>query len=183
MCSDRDCKGDNKLNKAVFLDRDGTINVDYGYVHEMSRLEFIDGAVEGLKLLQSLGFLLIVITNQSGIARGYFSLEDYLQFQKQIELRLKDYGVDIAATYFCPHLNENCECRKPKTALFYRAAREWNINFKGSYAIGDKKRDLCICEEEPVKGIMIGEDQRCKNLMEAAEWIMLQYKGSCNEKI
>ena len=141
-------------NKAVFLDRDGTINIDKDYIYKVSDFEFIPGAVEALKLLQDAGYLLIIITNQSGIARGYYTEEDYEKLNDwMIKTLAEQYGVFITASYFCPHHPEavvpayriNCSCRKPGTALFEQAIREHDIDLSSSYAIGDKLRDLAIC--------------------------------------
>ena len=151
-------------NKAIFLDRDGTINVDKNYLYKQEDFEYIEGAVEGLRLLCNMGYLLVIITNQSGIARGYYSEEDYHKLDNWLKNDLFDKGVKIAGSYYCPHLREGkvkayaieCECRKPKTALFWQAEKDLNIDMDMSYAIGDKVRDLCICGESGVKGILFG---------------------------
>ena len=142
-------------NKAIFLDRDGTINVDRAYVYKISDFEFIPGAVEVLKLLQDNGFQLIIITNQSGIARGYYTENDYKILNDWMINELRTvYGVNITASYFCPHhpnavvpeYRLECNCRKPKLGLFERAIKEFDIRLEESFAIGDKLRDLEICE-------------------------------------
>ncbi len=153
-------------NKAVFLDRDGTINVEKHYLYKIEDFEYLDGVVEGLKALSDRGYLLVVITNQSGIARGYYSEEDYEKLDAWMKSDLLDKGVKIAGTYYCPHLSDasvkkyalECECRKPKTGLFWQAAKDLNIDMDHSFAIGDKERDLSICAESGVKGILIAED-------------------------
>jgi D-glycero-D-manno-heptose 1,7-bisphosphate phosphatase len=142
-------------NKAVFLDRDGTINVDYGYIHTIDKFEFIEGVPEALHRLQQAGYLLIVITNQSGIARGYYTEDDFRLLCSAIDAKLAVYHVKIDKTYYCPHLN-GCQCRKPKLELFYKAAKEFDIDFSKSFAVGDKERDLSICGKEPVQGFLIG---------------------------
>ena len=145
------------INKAIFLDRDGTINIDKDYIYKVSDFEFIDQAPEALKLLQDGGFQLIIITNQSGIARGYYTEEDYEKLNDWLLKTLTEqYGVNITASYFCPHHPEavvekyrkNCNCRKPKLGLFERAIAEHDIDLSSSYAIGDKLRDLAICERQ-----------------------------------
>ncbi len=158
-------------SKGIFLDRDGTINVDKGYVHSIDEFILLPGAVEGLKLLQDMQFKLFIITNQSGIARGYFTEEEYLEFQKWVESYLSDLGIRISGTYYCPHLDSGCECRKPGTKLFYTAAKEHDIDFSRSYAIGDKDRDLSICMAEPVVGLKVGKEGDFDSLLDAAEWI------------
>lgn len=167
------------MNKAVFLDRDGTINVDKNYLYKIDEWEFIDGVIEGLQILQDLGFKLIVITNQSGIARGYYTESDaHIIFEFMIK-ELKKRGVIIEKVYYCPHIGNECNCRKPKLGLFYQAQKDFDIDFSKSYAIGDKIRDLAICEKEDVKGFLLNSDddidnakiQKCKNLLEAAKLI------------
>ena len=149
-------------NKAVFLDRDGTINIDYGYIHTIDKFEFLPGVPEALYQLQQAGFLLIVVTNQSGIARGYYSEEEFDLLCQEIDHKLERYKVKINHTYHCPHL-EGCTCRKPQLELFYRAAKDFDIDFSQSYAIGDKERDLSICYAEQVKGFLIGNTEKeCK---------------------
>lgn len=148
------------MNKAVFLDRDGTINRDFGYVYQKEKLEFLPGAAEALKQIRQAGFLLIVITNQSGIARGYFSLEQYRDFEAFFLDRLREQDVWVDKVYFCPHgAEEGCLCRKPETGLFYQAAKEFDIDWSRSYAVGDRERDLCICSREPVTGILYGSGE------------------------
>lgn len=165
------------MNKAIILDRDGTINIDYGYVYEISKFKFIDGSVEGLKLLNDLGYILIIITNQSGIGRGYFSLETYQKLNKYMLEYLSKEGINISKVYMCPHTNEdNCHCRKPKLALFHQAIDEFNIDISNSYVIGDKERDLALCNEKNIKGILLSNEKNdkyiCKkNLYEAAIYI------------
>lgn len=166
------------MNKAIFLDRDGTINIDYGYVYEINKFDFIDGALDGLEILSKLGYLLIIITNQSGIGRGYFNEEDFNKLNKYMVDKMKERNINISKVYFCPHVdNDNCNCRKPKLGLFYQAIEEFDIDINKSYAVGDKERDLSICDCENVKGILLTEKMNnnyiCKsNLLEAAKYIM-----------
>lgn len=144
------------MQKAVFLDRDGTINTDFGYVHTVDQFKLIDGVVEALQIFKSLGYKLIIISNQSGIGRGYFTESEYLKFQDYILKLLDDKGASIDASYYCPHIgNANCSCRKPKTGLFIKAAIDFDIDFKESIAIGDRYRDLVICSEKGVRGFFI----------------------------
>ncbi len=152
-------------NKAVFLDRDGTINVDKDYLYRIEDFEYIDGAIEGLKALVDLGYMLVVITNQSGIARGFYTEDDYHRINDWMKRDLASRGIKIEATYFCPHLPEGivkeyaveCDCRKPATGLFWKAAHDLDIDMDHSIAIGDKQRDLSICKESGVKGILISD--------------------------
>lgn len=150
-------------NKAIFLDRDGTINVEKNYLYKIEDFEFEKGVIEGLKILQDLGFKLVVISNQSGIGRGYYKKEDAdILFNYMIK-ELKKENIKIDKAYYCPHYNEECNCRKPKLGLFYKAQKELNIDFSKSYAIGDKKRDVAICDKEHVKGFIINNTEKIKN--------------------
>ena len=155
-----------KLNKkAVFLDRDGTINVDKNYLYKIEDFEFLPGAVEALRLLQSSGYLLIIITNQSGIARGYFTEDDYLKLNDFMLSELERLGVHISKSYYCPHgPDSKCNCRKPKTGLFDEAVREFGIDLSKSFAIGDKPRDCSICLTTKCKGFLINSESENENI-------------------
>ena len=171
------------MKKAVFLDRDGTINKDKGYVHLREDFELLPGAIDGLRLLQEKGYLLILITNQSGIGRGFFTEDEYLDFQDWVAELLKEQGVRLTAQYYCPHVDEDsCQCRKPGIELFERAQKEFDIDWASSWAIGDRKRDLSICDYQEVRGILLpGQDDgaelenpnivRADSLCEAAKII------------
>lgn len=164
-------------NKVVFLDRDGTINVDFGFVHEVEKLEFTEGAITGLKKLYDAGYKLIIVTNQSGIGRSYYSENDFKIFNNYLETELKKYGIIIEKTYYCPHVSsDNCNCRKPKLALFEKAIFEYNVDLKNSYVIGDRKRDLIISDSTPITPIMVFNSSKeyisKKNLLEAADYIL-----------
>lgn len=129
-------------NKAIFLDRDGTLNKDSGYVHKIEEFELLPGVIEGLKLLQD-EFLFIIITNQSGIGRGYYTVDDFHAFNNLLITTLAKKGIEIKKTYFCPHLkDENCDCRKPKTKFINQAVSEFNINLKRSWIMGDHPSDV-----------------------------------------
>lgn len=154
--------------KAVFLDRDGTINIEKDYLYRITDFEFLPGVIDALKLLQSAGYLLIIITNQSGIARGYYKEEDYEKLNEWMLGELKSKGVTIDAVYYCPHHPEakiekyrtNCNCRKPGLGLFEQAIKDFNIDLSKSYAIGDKIRDCAICNSTECKGILIANNEK-----------------------
>lgn len=166
-------------NKAIFLDRDGTINVEKNYLYKIEEFEFEKGVIEGLKILQNLGFKLIVISNQSGIARGYYTKEQADKLFEYMVEKLEEEGIIISKVYYCPHYEEDCNCRKPKLGLFYKAKDELDIDFSKSYAIGDKMRDVAICEKEPVKGFIITKEyvknmknvETCNDFLEATKKI------------
>ena len=131
------------MNKAIFLDRDGTLNVEVDYLHEPDKLRLIDGVPEALNIFRDLGYKLIVISNQSGIGRGYFGHEDVDKVNTCMNEILAGYSVQIDAFYYCPHIeSDNCNCRKPKTGLYERAVADWNIDVSLSYMAGDKESDV-----------------------------------------
>lgn len=130
-------------NKAVFLDRDGTINLDKGYTHRIEDLKFIPNSAEGLKKLSQSGYKLIILTNQSGIRRSYYPKEDYFAFRQEMHRRLEEQGVLITAEYFCPHIPEdNCNCRKPKTGMLEQAQKDFDLDLKECWVIGDSVVDI-----------------------------------------
>lgn len=165
------------MNKAVFLDRDGTINVEKNYLYKIEDFEFLPGVIEGLKLLQDAGFLLIIITNQSGIARGYYTEENFNRLNNWMLNQLAEYGVNITKVYYCPHLPDatvkeyriDCECRKPKLGMYYQAIRDYDIDLGQSYAIGDKIRDCAICGNSFCKGFLIGYNEKPEIIKEVKE--------------
>ena len=147
-----------KFTKAAFLDRDGVINIDYGYVHKLEDFIFCEGIFEGLKALIDLNFILIIITNQSGIARGLFTEEEYQRITNFMLSKFKEKNVKITKIYHCPHhplYSEkkffDCKCRKPKAGLFFQAAKEYNIEMDKSIAIGDSERDLIAARTAGIK--------------------------------
>lgn len=131
------------MNKAVFLDRDGTIMADPGYISDPRKVEIFDHAVDSLKELKEAGYLLIIITNQSGIGRGYFTHEDLEKVNMRMSSLFNDKGVTFDGIYACPHVDENkCTCRKPQPGLIFRAAREHDIDITVSYMVGNSRSDV-----------------------------------------
>ncbi len=136
--------------KVIFFDRDGTLIKDFNYNYDISKIEFTEGCIDSLIKLKNLGFYFIIVTNQSGIGRGYFTLEQYNIFHNSMLDQFKKYGIDFLDTFFCPHyLNSkikeysiNCNCRKPKTGLFEKALLKYKIDLINSYLVGDKESDL-----------------------------------------
>lgn len=156
------------MNKAIFLDRDGTINIEKNYLYRIEDFEYLEGVKTALLELQSRGFMLIIVTNQSGIARGYYTEEDYEYLTDWMLKDLASDGIHITDCLYCPHHPEaavekyrkNCSCRKPAIGLFEQAAAKYDINLSASYAIGDKMRDLAICEKTPdMKGVLVYSDK------------------------
>lgn len=155
-----------KKNKAVFLDRDGTINIDKKYVYKIEDFEFIDGVIDALRELQNNGYILIIITNQSGIAHGYYTEEDYNILNAWMTHVLNKRGVKLGATYFCPHHKDGiiqryrikCNCRKPQVGLFEQAIKDFDIDISKSYAVGDRMRDVEVCKRYGIKGIVVNSE-------------------------
>ncbi len=142
------------MNKAIFLDRDGTLNIDYGYVHEIDQFHFIEGSIEALQQLKQL----VLVTNQSGIARGYFSEQQFLQLTEWMDWSLADRGVDLDGIYYCPHhpdgigeFKQDCDCRKPKAGMLNQAIKELKIDPARSIMIGDKMEDMIAGKSAGIK--------------------------------
>lgn len=135
---------------AVFIDRDGVINVDHGYVSNVDDFEYIDGVFEATKALKDLGYLLVLVTNQSGIARGYYTEKQFLTLTEWMDWNFVDKGVEFDGLYYCPHHPEGsvakyaqvCDCRKPATGMFVSAQEELDIDMSKSVMIGDKADDM-----------------------------------------
>ncbi|ELY3737840.1 D-glycero-beta-D-manno-heptose 1,7-bisphosphate 7-phosphatase [Cronobacter sakazakii] len=135
---------------AIFLDRDGTINIDHGYVSEIDRFEFIDGVIDAMRELKAMGFALVLVTNQSGIARGKFTEAQFEQLTEWMDWSLADRGVDLDGIYYCPHHPEgaveefcqNCDCRKPQPGMLISARDFLHIDMAASYMVGDKLEDM-----------------------------------------
>jgi len=158
-------------NKYCFLDRDGTINVDHGYVHNPAKLDFMPGAIEGMKQLQDLGYSLVIVTNQSGIGRGYFTDEQYQNFTEHMLARLKGQGVNITNVFHCPHTpTDHCECRKPRLGMLEHFLRD-NVIESPSYMVGDKLSDIEFGQRLGVETCLIGSNSKqatysCNSLLE-----------------
>ncbi|HDN2509876.1 MULTISPECIES: D-glycero-beta-D-manno-heptose 1,7-bisphosphate 7-phosphatase [Providencia] len=135
---------------AVFLDRDGTINIDHGYVHKIDDFEFIEGAIEAMLELKKMGYALVVVTNQSGIGRGIYTEDQFMQLTEWMDWSLADRGVDLDGIYFCPHhaesdveeYQQDCNCRKPKPGMLLDAQSFLNIDMAASIMVGDKLADI-----------------------------------------
>lgn len=133
------------MNKVLFLDRDGVVNIEKNYLYKIEDFEFIDGIFEVCKYFQDMGYLIVVITNQAGIARGKYTEEDFERLTKWMIGRFNDYNIKITKVYYCPHhpdFSIDCECRKPKPKMIIDAQKEFNIDLKNSILIGDKNSDV-----------------------------------------
>lgn len=150
------------MKKAIFLDRDGTINVEKDYIYKSEDLIFEEGTIEALKTFKNLGYILIVVSNQSGIARGYFTEEDLNIFNNNMNEMLKKNGVEITEFYCCPHHPDGigeykkvCECRKPNNKMIEDAIKKYNIDREKSYMIGDKTSDIGAGLKSNLKTVLV----------------------------
>ena len=129
--------------KVIFLDRDGVVNHEVGYLHKVEDFKFIDGVFNACQYFQSLGYQIIIVTNQSGIARGYYGEQEFHMVNNWMLGQFKDNNIEILDVFFCPHGPEsNCDCRKPKPGMFNQARDKHDINMNHSWMIGDKEVDI-----------------------------------------
>ena len=137
--------GQGVLRRAIFLDQDGTLNKDTGYVHRKEDWHWLPGVVEALKRFHAVGYALVVVSNQSGLARGMYDLAALHELEAWINADLEAKGAAIDAWYYCPHLSEitgPCSCRKPAPGLILRAAEEMGLDLARSWMVGDRVRDV-----------------------------------------
>jgi len=138
-----DARLSRPLRRALFVDRDGTLNPDLRYLREADRIELFRGVGDALSLAHDHGFLVICVTNQSGVERGFYTREDVERIHERLNELLRPHRARIDAFYYCPHAPEtNCECRKPGTLLFRQARDDWNIDFATSAIVGDRGLDV-----------------------------------------
>lgn len=184
----------SEKSKAVFLDRDGTLIEDSGYISSPDQVKFIPGAIEAVRQLNEAGYKVIIISNQAGIARGLLS-ENMLQtIDKTVHRQVLSGGGHIDASYYCPHhpehgvypYKQDCECRKPHPGLIKRAVRDQSLELNGSFMIGDKSSDIETGKRAGVKTVFVrtghGQaeekglkeqpDHRADNLAEAVRWLL-----------
>lgn len=138
------------MQRAAFLDRDGVINIDHAYVCRWEDFEFVEGVFEAARRLTQAGFLLVIVTNQSGIGRGYYSTDDFLALDKKVREAFEQAGAPISGVYFCPHHPTDalprykmvCNCRKPAPGMMLQAAKDLDIDLSKSIMFGDKNSDM-----------------------------------------
>jgi len=146
------------LRRAAFLDRDGTIMVERGFLADPTGVELITGAAGALRALRDAGYALVVVTNQSGIARGYYGLEEFRAVQARLEEVLAAEGIRLDGVYLCPHhpdVGEPCDCRKPRTGLYRQAAAELGLDLAHSLFIGDRLSDVQAAQQLGGTGILL----------------------------
>lgn len=149
-------------SKAVFFDRDGVLNVDVAYLYKIEDLRWIEGAREAVAYLTQQGYKIFIVTNQSGIARGYYTVEQMERLHSYMQQEIAAYGGRIDRIYYCPHHPEGsvaqysctCSCRKPKPGMLLQAFAEYDIDKEQSFLIGDGKRDVEAAEAAGVKGYL-----------------------------
>ena len=150
-------------SKALFLDRDGVVNIDKSYLYKKEDFVFCDGIFELLKYAQHLGYRLFIVTNQSGISRGYYSEDDFERLTSWMIEEFKKNGITIQKVYHCPHLpDDNCECRKPKPKMLKDAIDEFDIDPAASWMIGDKPSDMEAAKNAGVKNTILISNQNQK---------------------
>lgn len=192
----------SQLIPAVFLDRDGVINRDTGYTHKLEELEILPGVAQGCKQLVDAGFALIIVTNQSGIARGLYSESQFQTFNSALLGKLAQDNVRFLATYHCPHHKDGeiadysylCDCRKPLPGMLLKAANEHPIDLVNSYIVGDRPSDLDAGTNAGLAGKVLietgkpitqqGKDKAnylAGNFQAATEWILTDFKSRENK--
>ncbi|GGA91188.1 D,D-heptose 1,7-bisphosphate phosphatase [Neiella marina] len=188
----------SSLKPAVFLDRDGVINRDTGYTHKLDELEILAGVADGCRQLIAAGLELVIVTNQSGIARGLYNEQDYQRFSDELLNQLSSQKVHFLAVYFCPHHKEGemlpyrqvCDCRKPGPGMLFRAANEHPIDLSRSYIVGDRASDLEAGQNAGLKANVLIEtgkaitpegqnkaDYVAANFITATEWILTDFNS------
>jgi D-glycero-D-manno-heptose 1,7-bisphosphate phosphatase len=186
------------MNKAVFLDRDGTVNEEVGYLTDLSRLRLIAGAGAAIKRLNCAGYKVILVTNQSGVARGYFPESLVHEAHERLTNMLREEGAVLDGIYYCPHhptagnarYTMACDCRKPGTGLIDTAAMDFDIDINRSFMIGDKWSDVELAQRAGVHAILVmsgfapddpgnkrpdhilDPDYTASNISEAVDWII-----------
>lgn len=159
----------NFLRRAAFLDRDGVINVDLGYVVRQEDFHFVPGVLEAARILADRGFALVVITNQSGIARGLYTVDDFQRLTRWMRERFAEAGAPLAGVYFCPHhptegrgaYRVDCTCRKPAPGMLRAAAHELGLDLARSVLFGDRRSDLEAAHAAGVpQRVLLGTDGR-----------------------
>ena len=161
------------MNKAVFCDRDGTITVDKHYVYQIKDFEFLPGVPQALSELRKMGYLLILVTNQSGVARGYYTVEQMHALHRYMQGELQKYQAQFDEILFCPHYPKgmilkyavDCRCRKPRDLLFLKAIEKYGIVPELSIAVGDKDRDLIPAQQLGMRCIRISREK-------SSDWIV-----------
>jgi len=189
-----------KKAPAIFLDRDGTLIRDVGYLYRQEQVEILPKVAEAIRLLRGQGFLLVVVTNQSAVARGRLTEEDLGHIHDALNTRLAQDGAQLDGIYYCPHhptegvgpYHAECDCRKPNTGMIVKAVSDLGLDPSSSYVVGDQTRDMELAERIGAKGVRIARElvvgggspdskhPVVADLWQAAEWIVGDFKQSSN---
>lgn len=177
------------IRKAVFIDRDDTLCIDVPYCRDPKDLRLFPGAGEAVKKLNDAGFIIVIITNQSGIARGYLTEEDLAQIHEKMKKDLEKVGARVDGIYYCPHHpNDKCDCRKPSPFMVQKAAQDLGLSLERSYVVGDRLMDVQLARNANSKAILVkpphpleefkeaakNADHVSINLTDAVDWILAQ---------
>ena len=182
------------MQKAVFLDRDGTIVEDVGYLSDICQIRILPGAAEAIRLLNKNGFKVIIVTNQAGVARGYFTESRANEINEKLRQLLADHGSIVERIYFCPHhidgivekYKRECNCRKPNPGMIEQAVKELDIDINNSFMIGNKSSDIEAGRRAGCRTIVVGgginhrepevlsqsADYIATDLFEAVKWLL-----------
>ncbi|MDU7693566.1 MAG: HAD family hydrolase [Helicobacter sp.] len=152
--------------KAVFFDRDGVINEDLGYVSKIADFTFKDGIFELLEFFKKRNYNLFVVTNQSGIGRGFYSMDDFFELSIYMQTKISErLGFSFDKIYFCPHIeDDNCDCRKPKSGMILQARDEFKLDLSSSFLIGDKISDIEAAKEAGIGHKILLSNETHNNL-------------------
>jgi len=142
--------------KVIFLDRDGVVNHEVGYLHKVEDFKFIDGVFDACQYFQSLGYQIVIVTNQSGIARGYYGEQEFHMVNNWMLEQFENNGIEILDVFFCQHGPEdNCDCRKPKPGMFLQAQDTQGVDMGQSWMIGDKEADIQAANTAGIKNTVL----------------------------
>ena len=168
------------INKTIFLDRDGVINQDVNYLHKISDFKFIDGIFDTCIYFQKLGYQIIIITNQSGIARGYYNESDYAKLNQWMLSQFQKYDINILDVFHCPHgPDSDCVDRKPNPGMFLKAKTKHHIDMQNSWAIGDKESDIQAANNADIKNtILVRSGHKIDKSKSKAKYIIDSIKKS-----
>jgi D-glycero-D-manno-heptose 1,7-bisphosphate phosphatase len=162
--------------KIIFFDRDGVININHGYIYKKEDFVFIDGVIDIMIFLKNLNYEFILVTNQSGINRGYYSKKDFKILTQWMKDELNKKGISFLDIKFCPHKPEdNCLCRKPKAYMITQSIKKWNVNINKSYFIGDSKTDMIASKLSKISSIYFNNKSKFDNI-EADYYISSLYQ-------